>query len=90
MEDEKVEIGEILFGAKDHKAQLARVIDALCDEIKNHVTSILQADKEKPKVSKEFLRKWTGFIFKANTKSMMQSEYIVREILKELGLEMEE
>ena len=50
----KVEAGEVLFGSSEHRAQLARVIDGLCDEIKEHVTSILQTE-DKPKVSREWI-----------------------------------
>jgi len=41
--------------------------------------------QQKRVVSREFILRWTKFINKAPTDSMMQSEYIMREILKELG-----
>jgi hypothetical protein len=41
------------------------------------------------KVNREWIRKWTNFITKSS-KSYMQSEYIVRTMLKELGLEVGE
>jgi len=57
----KVEAGEVLFGSSEHRAQLARVIDGLCDEIKEHVTSILQTE-DKPKVSrKEYKKIWDKY-----------------------------